>query len=399
MLEQPYLLVDLCFWALCSSRAEKRIIELSQNKYRLFYNSTRHFYLNESHHQPAVLDGGQPPPGERSSLARAEVDDESPSGGRGATGKLVSSDLDQPLTLLNPIYASLMGGARESSAGADPETRRMLLTSAGRLADRFNETLFINITGRQALVGRKVVFLEKVKKMAETFGLESTLPDLGRKDNVFGFVASLNGTWQGPFEIYTGYQASMGSLGDLISYKGKRRLTEFSGRCNRLQASAGELRPMPIGTDQVLEMFQPSFCRIVHLRPTGVRKLREGLGIQYVLAQEDFLSAQQNPDNRCYCINSSVTNDNYCSLNGAIEMGPCSYYAPLVLTLNTIPLDPRITESLHDWDDQLLSNQVELVPDADNSTQLLILRRFGLPLRLDLTFTLFMKVIRDPQFR
>lgn len=236
--------------------------------------------------------------------------------------------------------------------------------------------------------------------MLDTFGIEgeaaagmASLP----ADNVFGYLAVMNNTWMGPYEVYTGYQASMPSLGDLISFKGKRRLTEFRGRCNRLQASAGELRPMPLEADKRLEMFQPNFCRIVHLRPTGQRKLREGLAYSYVFAEEDLLSARLNPDNLCYCLNRTA--DDYCSLNGVLELAPCSSFSPLILAMSHIEIDPNITSSLNNWDSELIESSLELQPPPDNKAQLLILKRIGVPIHLDLTYVLFMRVKRDSQFR
>lgn len=311
-------------------------------------------------------------------------------------GNSIMTKMDDNLLLLNPVYATVVEATREMAHKMDPEMKPMVIGSANRLTEKFNETLIVNITARQSLMGRKLVFINKARKMIETFGLSDNLPDV-LKGDVFGFVAVVNGTWFGPYEIYTGYQASMSSLGDLISYQGKRRLKEYRGKCNRLQASVGELRPMPISEGQSLEMFVPSFCRILKLQATGVRKLREGLAVSYIHHTHDFKNATFNHDNECYCVNGTI--DNYCSLNGAIELAPCSYYLPLVLTTNIIEPDPRMTGSIEDYDPELLSSDVDSIPKADNLAQLLILKRIGIPVRADITYTLFIRVVRDTKFR
>lgn len=358
------------------SRSEKTIIELSANKYRIIYNFTRHVRFNESEHELFYEQWKNSPTSN--------------------TNNAVLTKIDDNLMLINAPFATMLEASRELASKADPQTKPMLFGAANRLAEKFNETLVMNMTARQALMGRKLTFVEKARKMIETFGIENKLPNVLDND-IFGYVAIQNGTQNGPYEIYTGYQASMSSLGDIISYQGKRRYTEYRGKCNRLQASAGELRPIPIIENQVLEMSVPGFCRILHLYPTGIRKLREGLAIAYTHHINDFKNHTYNRDNECFCVNGTV--DNYCSLNGALELAPCSYYSPIVLTTNTIEPDPKITSSIADYEPELLISDVDSVPKADNQAQLLILKRIGVPVKGDLTYTLFGKVTRDSKFR
>lgn len=311
-------------------------------------------------------------------------------------GGSILTKIDDNLTVLNAAYATMVEASRELASKVDQQTNQMLIASSNRLAEKFNETLILNITARQALMGRKLVFVEKARRMIETFGIDQKLPNVLDND-IFGYVALMNETKFGPYEIYTGYQASMSSLGDLISYQGKRRFSEYRGKCNRLQASAGELRPMPIMDGQILEMSVPGFCRIIRLVPTGLKKLREGMAISYTHHTGDFKNSTYNPDNECFCVNGTV--DNYCSLNGAIELAPCSYYSPVVLTTNVIEPDPRITNSIADFESELLLSDVDSVAKADNQAQLLILKRIGIPVKADITYTMFGKVIKDPKFR
>lgn len=334
---------------------------MSPNKYRLTYNATRHIKLNDS-----FADSSGAP-------------------------------IDQPLSLLNIVYASLIAGAKENAKDMDAQTQAVLFGTVNKLAERYNETLMMKMSAREALLGRAAPIINRLRRIADTFGVEAQVPHVNPETNMFGVVTVMNGTWQGPFEIYTGYQATASSLGDLISYQGKRRLTYFSGRCNRLQTSAGELRPIPIGSEQVLEMYQPSFCRAIHLKPVGVRKLREGLAIGYVVAPDDLLAANLNPDNRCFCVNG--TSDDYCSLSGVIQLAPCVNFAPLIVALNSVPLDRKMADSIQDFDEDLLRDDVDHLTHAISPAQFVVLRRLGLTIEADLTVTLFVKVERDARFR
>ena len=333
-------------------------MNLSANKFRVTYNATRYSQLNESY----------------------------------------SSDLlDQPLTMMNPLVVSIIEGMRVYSGEMDAQTRGIAGGTVNKLLERYNETLVFNLTARVALMGREIPIAEKLKRMAKAFGMDSKLPDIPTNTK-FGFASLSNGTWQGPYEVYTGYQETARSLDELISYKGKRRLDYYEGKCNRLQTSAGELRPMPVDPDKQLEMFQPNFCRIVHLKPTGVHKLREGQAISYVVAPEDFLSAASNPDNRCYCTNTSQL-DNHCSLDGVIELAPCSFNSPVMVTMSHIGLDPKITNTIQDFEPDMLRGDVEELASGDDEAQMVILRRVGVPIKVDITLTMFMKLIRDPSFK
>lgn len=129
-------------------------------------------------------------------------------------------------------------------------------------------------------MGRKILLLDRVRKMAETFEMKLDMPEPPPNDTI-GYVFSYNGTWQGPYEIWTGYKSSRTSLGDIVSYEGKKRLPWYPDKCSRLQTSVGELRPMPIRDKQRLEMFIPTLCRIVSLDPVSKRKRREGEVIKY----------------------------------------------------------------------------------------------------------------------
>jgi hypothetical protein len=349
---------------------EKRIVGLSANKFRITYNTTRSMRLNESYS---------------------------------------SELLDRPVTLPNPYYMSILEGIRVNAAQLDAQMRAVSYGTINKLTDRFNESILQwNTTARLALMGRPMPIVAKLVKLAETMGMENRMPKLGGSGK-YGYAALMNESLDGPFEIYTGYKETARSLGELISYKGKRRLNYYDGKCNRMQASAGELRPMPIDPEKRLEMFQPAFCRIIHLEPTGQQKLREGLAVSYALVADDFASALNNPDNRCFCVNSSGPaspadnnrlDDNHCSLDGVIDLGPCSYGAPLLLAPSSVQLDSRIINSLaSDFDPELLHGEVNEIDLADDKSQVVILKRVGVPIRADITMTIFLRVVRDPAFR
>ena len=290
--------------------------------------------------------------------------------------------------------------------------RRNLELTQPQLSPAQGEDLhrrIVRTTARQALLGRPMPIIAKLAKMAETMGMNERMPEQSSSGK-YGYVNLMNNTLNGPFEIYTGYQETARSLGELISYKGKRRLNYYDGKCNRMQASVGELRPMPIDAEKRLEMFQPMFCRIIHLEPTGQHKLREGVAVSYAMVADDFASAATNPDNRCFCVNSSGPtsaalennrlDDNHCSLDGVIDLGPCSFGAPLLLAPSSVQLDSRIINSLgNEFDPELLHGEVNEIDLADDKSQVVILKRVGLPIRADITFTLFMRLVRDPAFR
>lgn len=329
--------------------------------------------------------------------------------------------LDRPITVANPFYASILEGVRANAAEMDTQTRAIAYGTIARLTDRYNESILDrNTTARRALLGRPMAIVSKLAKVAQTMGMGERMPELASasasasanpdQPPLFGYASLQNDTLVGPFEIYTGYQETARSLGELISYKGKRRLNYYDGKCNRMQASAGELRPMPIEPERRLEMFQPTFCRIIHLEPTGQQKLREGVAVSYTLLADDFASAANNPDNRCFCTNSTGPgapadnanrlDDNHCSLDGVIDLGPCSYGAPLLLAPSSLQLDSRIINSLgNDFDPELLHGEMNEIDLADDKSQIVILKRVGVPIRADITMTLFLRLVRDPAFK
>lgn len=333
---------------------EKRIIELSKNKYRITYNQTRIYSLNSS---------------------------------------TVGANFDAPMVGLNAILPSVIGAVSERSRGMEQQQAAVFVTTAVRLAEKFNETLLRNTTAREILVGRKSVFLDRMGKLAATMGED--LGDRFPKNGVFGLIASQNGTLTGPMEVYTGYGETSSLLGNVIAFQAKQRSAHYSGPCGRIQSSAGELRPIPLDFNQSLELFRPEVGRVLHLRPTGVQKMREGLGICYVFDEMDFSSplASNDPKRTCYCVNR--TNDNYCSLNGVIEMGPVQSFAPLIFSLNTLEPDRRIRDSIANWDPDLINSHVDSIADGNKSCQLVILKMLGIPIQVEMTAILYVKVERN----
>lgn len=337
---------------------------LTQDKMRVTYNQTRHFRLNESFSESNV-------------------------------------GLDEPLHLLNPVGATIVGATRGNAQFEEPQTQAVMYGTMNKLLIKYNESLVLNTTARQALLGRPAPILGRLRSLIDTFGVKGVrVQMLEMRDNKFGYVHVNNGSWDGPFEVYTGYQASAGHLGDLNRYEGRQRQTIYQGKCNRLKASLGELRPIPVGKNQPLEIFMPRLCRVVHLVPLGVLKQREGLAIDYIISPADLLSADANPDNRCYCVNGTA--NNYCSLNGIIELGPCAQHAPVLLGLSSIAPDQRVMDTVansnDDYVDELLRNDVSALP-ANTSNHLLVLRRLGLTIQADITMTLFIKLEQDARFR
>lgn len=332
---------------------EKRIIELSQNKFRVTYNTTRFYSYNES----------------------------------------TIGNLDVPITVISPIFPSIVENLLFREPSLDQTESKAAFGTVEKLAEKYNETLLMNATPRMFILGTVSKFLRKMKVVVATLGEDAS--SLG--DGMVGLMPMLNGTLSGPFEIYTGYQATVSSLGELISFQGKQRSAVYQGKCGRIQTSIGELRPAPIELNRTLEMFRPEFGRVMHLRPTGVRRIREGTAIPYVLAEDDFRAAQDDPERQCYCING--TKDNYCSLNGALELAPVSHNAPIVMTMAHLELDPKITKGIENWDSRLIDSNIDSEIEVDKSCQFLILRSAGIPIQFDMTVVLFLKVVREPRFK
>lgn len=293
----------------------------SDNKFRVTYNSTRYYRFEDK----------------------------------------ISPSIDEKLMLVNPVYASMVGALKAygfkqtamqlSSNGTNGTTNQqleMIYGAANRLTEKFNESLIRPTTPREALLGRKIILLEKVRRMAETFEMKVDMPPPPANDTI-GYVSSYNGTWQGPYEIWTGYKSSRTSLGDIVSWEGKKRLPWYPDKCGRLQSSAGELRPMPIKDKQKLEMFVPALCRVIQLEPVSKRMRAEGEVIKFNISPESFSNRTKNPENSCFCTKVNPKFD-HCSLNGAVEVAPCFLEMPMVVTTAGIEMDPRISETIDNWD-------------------------------------------------
>ncbi|KAG9510679.1 Sensory neuron membrane protein 2, partial [Fragariocoptes setiger] len=302
-----------------SARPSKKIIGYSANKYRVFYNFTRYFKLVESE----------------------------------------SADLDEPLYVINPLYASASGAAPILARTASADMQPMIFVSLNRVADKFNESLIMKTTPRDALLGRKVKMLSAMKKMAATFDIDSPLTKKMPPNDTVGYIHIMNGTYSGPYEVYTGYGASRDLLGEVVSFEGRTEFPWWKGHCRQLQGSAGELRPMPINSTKRLGILVPQSCRLLQLEPVEVIERIEGRTIVYRFAQDSFRSATSNPMNRCFCVDDDPKGHDHCSLDGVLDLSQCSDGAPILLNMGGISIDQKIIDTFDGWRDHYNTGRVE----------------------------------------
>lgn len=210
--------------------------------------------------------------------------------------------MDEKFWMLNPILPSTLKSVRSIVIDRVPfqrMTEPIVFNAVNVLLDNFKERLIQKRSPRELLNGRKVELLESLTEFADRFGLKSFLPP-GPPENTFGLAHFQNNTVD-VIEIWTGVSDSK-RFGDVFKWKGRERMNIWSGKCNVINGTNGELYKPFIAKGKPLKIFLSQLCRTFHLDPVSqdVVTIQDGLeALEYELSPRLFQGARTNPNNKC----------------------------------------------------------------------------------------------------
>lgn len=213
-----------------------------------------------------------------------------------------SANLDEKFWSLNPIIPSTHKTVRSMVIDRIPFQRvsePIVFNAVNVLLDNYRERLFQKRTARELLHGRKVELLQSLENLADRFGLKSLMPP-GPPENTFGLVHFQNNTVD-VIELWTGIGDS-NKFGDVYKWKGEEKMNLWTGKCNEINGTNGELYKPFVVKGKPLRIFLSQLCRTFNLDPVSkdVVIIQDGLeALEYEISPRLFLGARSNPNNKC----------------------------------------------------------------------------------------------------
>jgi hypothetical protein len=311
-----------------------------------------------------------------------------------------SANFDEKIWLINPIIPSTANVVKSLVLDRIPFRRMVepvVFNAVNLLLDNFKERLVMRTTARSLLEGRKVEMLEAIQGLADRFGAGTLVPP-GPPQNIFG-IAYIQNQLVDNYELWTGVGKTRDKFAEVAKFRGKDRLDVWSGKCNAITGTNGELHKPFVKVGQPLRIFLGPICRSFNLDPAseGPVLTKSGLmALEYELTGRLFQGSRTNPSNKCFCKDARTYD---CQYDGLMSMGPCFFDAPIFFTRGQFKgVDPKISNLIDSESTKYLNRSQEdsLLP----SDQVFKVEPItGTILGVDLALMGTIKVVRQPYMR
>ncbi|XP_022239051.1 scavenger receptor class B member 1-like isoform X4 [Limulus polyphemus] len=133
-----------------------------------------------------------------------------------------------------------------------------------------------------------------------------------------------NNTDDGEFTVFTG-KGDLNKFGIIEKWNGTHSLKYWTGSCNTIAGSNGELGPPLAKEQKTVTVFQTDFCRSWKLNYKKEVNIR-GMKCHRFSAKKSVLAnGTDNPENSCFTTRRHLP-------SGVMDLSPCRYDSPVALS-------------------------------------------------------------------
>lgn len=213
-----------------------------------------------------------------------------------------AKDIDERFWILNPTLPGLQTQVKSIVLDRVPFqsiSEPIVFNSVNVLLDQFKERLIVKKSPRDMLMGQKIELLDFLMNMANRFGLGSLVPP-GPPNNIFGIAYVANQTVD-KMEVWTGIKDPK-KFANVQSWNGKERLNVWTGGCNMMEGTNGELHKPYQLEAKPIKVFLAPLCRTFYIMPVTGELEEAAYGImtyQYTLSPRLFQGIRTFPRNKC----------------------------------------------------------------------------------------------------
>ncbi|XP_076321112.1 scavenger receptor class B member 1-like isoform X4 [Tachypleus tridentatus] len=188
--------------------------------------------------------------------------------------------------------------------------------AASILLSLMKEEIFIQRTVRQLVYEGYPDFLTVIAPL-----IHSEVP---KTHGHFGWFYGKNNTNDGEFTVFTG-KGDLNKFGVIEKWNGSRSLKYWTGSCNTIAGSNGELGPPLASKQETVTIFQTDFCRSWKLNYEKDVNNR-GMKCRRFSAKKSVLAnGTDNPENSCFITRRQLP-------SGVMDLSPCRYDSPVALS-------------------------------------------------------------------
>ncbi|XP_066983002.1 lysosome membrane protein 2-like isoform X2 [Macrobrachium rosenbergii] len=216
------------------------------------------------------------------------------------------------ITTINPIMVAIAAKVQKLPIAIQAIVELAFL--------RFRESLFITKNvGELLFKGYDAPLLSELIKYAG---------DPTNSKGKFGFFYPKNNTDDHPYEVKTGAKGLDDYL-RIVKWNGNKSLSYWNDNyCDMINGTDGTQFPPQVSKDQALYIYTSELCRSLYLTYEKEIDVHGVTTYRFIPPKDALEDPMVNPDNQCFC----YPNISYCLHASMLNMAPCAFDAPIVLS-------------------------------------------------------------------
>ncbi|XP_034260680.1 platelet glycoprotein 4-like [Pantherophis guttatus] len=148
-------------------------------------------------------------------------------------------------------------------------------------------------------------------------------------DRVVGVFYPYNGTFDGPYRIYSG-KDDINKKGTIVTFNNSRTLQYWTSYCNMVNGTdATSFHPF-VQKSEKLYFFSSDVCRSVFATFQKDVIVKDIPLYRFTVPPSSSASSVTNPDNICFCTDWEITYN--CSVSGFLDISSCKQGKPVYLS-------------------------------------------------------------------
>nr|XP_006006235.1 PREDICTED: platelet glycoprotein 4 [Latimeria chalumnae] len=163
------------------------------------------------------------------------------------------------------------------------------------------------------------------------WGYEDPLLAALLNSSITGLFYPYNETEDGSYNVFTG-KDDISKTAIIDRYQGKTSLSHWEDKyCDMINGSDAASFPPFVDKKKSLYFFSSDVCRSVYANYESSQVVKGIPVFHFVLPPQVFAAPTENPDNRCFCKNPTITEN--CTKAGVLEISACKEGKPIYISL------------------------------------------------------------------
>ncbi|XP_065209532.1 protein croquemort-like isoform X2 [Planococcus citri] len=193
----------------------------------------------------------------------------------------------------------------------------------------------------------------------------------------FGWYFGKNESQVDVYNIHTGTD-NIDVLGNVHAWNYKTQCGVYSGRCDQVHGSLGDLWPMNITEGDIASLFISDLCGAFDMSKIGPRELYDVEGVRFAGTERTFDNGGKYPENSCYC------KDNQCTMAPGVRNLSACLRAPIYVSFPHFYLaDPSYTKDINGMNPSAEKHEFSFTMQKDSGVMMEIFARLQINVKVE----------------